>query len=159
MTINRSLFFPVVTVFSVCLLISSCGPKRGAKGYYQTPMVDTSHPRAVLVSGSKNLVGHVVTLSPRFRSIGLLTQAEVSIQNLTEDRYTLEYRFEWEDDQGFKVGDSGPWHRMVLTPQQIRSYQSTGKNPNATNIRFTIRYPDDAFIESERQSRQQRERQ
>ena len=113
--------------------------------------VDASNPRAKLVVGSKALVNKVAIIDPRFRVLGQMTQAEVTVQNLTDDRYTLEYKFDWEDSQGFSVDSRSMWHRFTLTPRQTQRFQSTGKTPEAVNIIFTTRLPDDAFIEMYKQ--------
>jgi uncharacterized protein YcfL len=110
------------------------------------PSLDTSNPRAKLILGSESLVGKIRISAPRFRRVGQLTKAQVTVQNLTDDRYTLEYRFGWEDSQGFKVGNPGSWYRFTLAPRQIETFSSTGKMPEATNIVFTVRLPDDVFI-------------
>jgi uncharacterized protein YcfL len=107
--------------------------------------IDTTHPRARLVTGSVDLVGKVVIRDPRFRTLGQLAQAEVTVQNLTETLYTLEYKFDWTDEQGFTVESPSMWHRFTLTPHEIRNFSSTGKKPEARNITFTIRFPYDAF--------------
>ncbi len=114
-------------------------------------MIDTSNPRAKLIVGSKKLVNKIVLLDPRFRVLGQMTQAEVTVQNLTDDRYTLEYKYDWEDSQGFSVDSRSMWHRFTLTARQTQRFQSTGKTPEAVNIIFTIRLPDDAFIEMYKQ--------
>ncbi len=119
---------------------------RDNPGLVAGPSLDQSHPRAKLVLGSENLVGRIRLGSPKFRSVGQLTQAQVTVQNLTDYRYTLEYRFDWEDNQGFAAGNSGSWYRFTLAPRQIDSFTSTGKVPEATSIVFTVRLPDDVFI-------------
>lgn len=108
--------------------------------------LDQSHPRAKLVLGSDSLVGDVRLSAPRFRSVGVLTEAQVSVQNLTGTQYTLEYRFDWEDEQGFATGNRGSWQRFYLGPKEIARFNSVGKVPEARNIVFTVRLPDDYFI-------------
>ena len=133
-----------------------CAPAIGPAATQRTvsqPMIDTSHPRAKLIIGSKKLLGKVAVIDPRFRSVGQLNQAEVTVQNLTDNRYTLEYKFDWEDKQGFTVDGRSVWHRFTLTPRQTQRFQSTGKNPQATAIIYTVRFPDDAFIESYKQKK------
>ncbi len=118
------------------------------------PSLDTSHPRAKLILGSEDLVGEIRISSPRFRPVGQLTQAQVTVQNLTDSRYTLEYRFGWEDSEGFKVGNPGSWHRFTLAPRQVETFNSTGKVPEATNIVFTVRLPDDVFIHMKKEEKE-----
>ena len=115
--------------------------------------IDYGAPRATLVVGSDQLRGRVDVGNSRFRSVGQLTQAQVMVQNMTETRYTLEYKFDWEDSQGFQVDSVNSWHRFTLTPGEARTFTSTGKVPDAKNIMFTVRLPDDAFIESEKQEK------
>mgnify|MGYP003588516255 CR=1 FL=1 len=109
-------------------------------------IVDASNPRARLVTGSRDLLNRVLMVNPRFRPVGALTQAQVTVQNLTGDRYSLEYKFDWTDPQGFSIDNSSVWHRFTLSPHQIVDFNSTGKTPDAQNLTFTIRYPDDGFI-------------
>ena len=115
------------------------------------PTIDTQDPRAKLVLGSEDLLGKVALGDTRLRPVGVLTQAQVTVQNLTDNRYTLEYRFDWRDSQGFDVGSLNTWHRFTLTPRQTQTFNSVGKTPQATNIVFNVRVVDDAFIENYRQ--------
>ncbi|MBW2271874.1 MAG: YcfL family protein [Deltaproteobacteria bacterium] len=104
-------------------------------------VVDHTYPRAKLVLGSKDLLGKVVIIDPKFRKTGSLTEASVSVQNLSQNTYNLEYRFEWEDDDGFEVDGGGIWTRFSLTPNLIKKIRATGPSPQATRITFTVRYP------------------
>lgn len=123
------------------------------------PTVDDSHPRAKLVVGSEVLLGKIGVGKPQFRVLGKLSQAQVMVQNLTETRYTLEYKFDWENGQGFNVDSINAWHRFTLTPRETKTFNSTGKSPDATNIVFTVRLPDDVFIEDYKQRPTQEETQ
>ena len=110
-------------------------------------LVNRNHPRATLVIGSEDLLGNIAISDPRFKSVGSLTQAQVYVQNLSEDRYTLEYKIDWEDSNGFSIQGINAWRRFTLTPHQRNTLSATGKNANATNIVVIVRLPDDAFIE------------
>ena len=79
----------------------------------------------------------------RLRKLGYLTQAQVKVRNMTESRYILEYRFTWEDGGGFQVPGQTVWHRMSLTPNQTATLQSLGKDQDAENIEFIVRFPSD----------------
>jgi uncharacterized protein YcfL len=106
------------------------------------PPVDTSWPGAKLVVGSPDLLGRVVVTSPQFRKQGRLTEAVVTVQNLSPGTYALEYLFEWEDEAGFSVDDVKVWRRFSLSPNQVTKFTSTGPAPEATRIIFTVRYPE-----------------
>lgn len=118
--------------------------------------VDDSHPRARLITGSRDLLGYIALTNPRFRQVGQLAQVNVNVENLSENRYTLEYRFEWMDDQGFAVDGKNVWHRFTLSPQGQTTVASMGKTPDAKNIVFTVRFPDDVFIEDHKQLEKRR---
>ncbi len=110
------------------------------------PAVDTSHPRAKLVLASNGLAGRIGVTEPRFRKLGAFTQAQVTVQNLTPDRYILEYKFDWHDEDWFATGQKTAWHRFTLSPNQIETVQSMGKTPEASHIFLTVRFPEDATI-------------
>lgn len=104
-------------------------------------VVDEANPRAKLILGSRDLLGKVVIIDPKFRKTGSLTEASVSVQNLSKKTYHLEYRFEWEDDDGFGVDGMSVWQRFSLTPNLVKKIRATGPSPQATRITFTVRYP------------------
>ncbi|RMF95273.1 MAG: DUF1425 domain-containing protein [Candidatus Schekmanbacteria bacterium] len=115
------------------------------------PFIDDSNPRATLILGSKKLLNKVKIMNPRFRVLGQLTQAEVTVQNLSENRYTLEYKCDWYASEGSLVNSLNVWNRFTLTPHQTQSFQFMGKTPEAVKIVFTVRFPDDVFIENYKQ--------
>ena len=108
--------------------------------------VDTSDPRAKRVLASNGLAGRIDLSAPRFRKLGNFTQAQVTVQNLTPDRYILEYKFDWHDENWFATGQKTAWHRFTLSPNQIETVQSMGKTPEASHIFLTVRFPEDATI-------------
>lgn len=144
----------------VAVLATGCAtPSQPQEGVNTSPQqsavqyraVDTSNPRAKLVLASDGLIGYVVIINPKFRDVGKLTQAQVTVQNLTENRYTVEYKFDWEDAQGFKIEGPAVWRTLTLTPHLLTNLSSTGKTPDAKNIIFTVRFPDHVFIEQNKQ--------
>lgn len=115
-------------------------------GFEKQKTLDDTHPRARLVLGSERLVGNIRMANIKFRKVGLFTQAQVGIQNLSDTRYSLEYKVEWEDENGFMLDQSGVWHRFTLAPTQIDTVTATGKIAEAYKVVFTVRLPDDPFI-------------
>ena len=120
------------------------------KRFVMTPVIDNSYPRATLVTASRDIVGKIKLLNPVFREMGKMTEAQVRVQNLSEDRYTLEYKFDWEDAQGFSTSGAGIWQRFTLVGGQTESFSSVGKTPDSKIIVFTVRLPDDVFIDLEK---------
>ncbi len=134
---------------SSALLLGACQtPPTVAEnpGYIANKTLDNSDPRARLVLGSNKLVGNVRMANLRFRRVGRFTQVQVGIQNLSNVRYNVEYRVEWEDRNGFMVDQSGVWRRLTLSPTQIDTFLATGKVPEAEHIVVNLRLPDDPFI-------------
>lgn len=121
--------------------------------HYRQDTINDTHPRARLVLGSADLVGRIALVDVRMGDVGGLARAEVSVQNLTNDRYTLEYMIRWEDRQGFDINDNPVWKRFVLGPREIKSFQSVASNPDAYAITMTVRLPDDIFIHQEKSTR------
>jgi uncharacterized protein YcfL len=109
------------------------------------PHVDTSHPQAKLVIGSDALLGNVVIRDPMLRPVGKFTQAQVTVENLTENEYQLEYKFDWTDLEGFEVESRSVWHRFRLSPHEVRNFSSTGKTPEAKKIIFIVRFTHDVM--------------
>jgi len=146
-----------VLPLAILFLASGCSTQLTAdKRFVVTPVIDNSHPRATLVTASEGLVGNIKLLNPIFKEVGRMTQAQVRVQNITEYRYTLEYKFSWEDKQGFAVGNNNVWQRLTLVSGQTQSISSVGKTPDAKMIIFTVRLPDDTFMDLERREAQKR---
>lgn len=137
---------------SACKEVTTAGDPN-IRNYNQNTVV-TTNPRARLVLGSEKLIGEIAMVDVRLGTVGTLNRAEVSVQNLSNNRYSLEYRIAWEDQQGFSINDNTTWHRFTLAPREIRSFQSVGKTPDAYGLTFTVRLPDDLFIQQEKLSKE-----
>lgn len=143
-----------IIVVLVCFWIVGCGTKKGAeKKYLAQKTIDDTHPRATLILGSTDLVNNILITNVKVGQIGLLQRAGIDVQNLTDNRYSLEYKVVWRDKQGFPINVSNVWHRFVLTPRKIKSFQSVGKTEEAYSIQFSVRFTDDFYIESGKQRR------
>ncbi len=149
MTINtHSPYIKALMLISLFIFLVACKPASVAENpnYVKQDTLDDTHPRARLVLGSEKLVGNIRMANIKFRKVGLFTQAQVGIQNLSDVRYNLEYKVEWEDEGGFMLDQSGVWQRFTLSPTQIDTVTTTGKVPEAYKVVFTVRLPDDPFI-------------
>ncbi len=113
----------------------------------QTRAVDTSYPPLKRIIASDYLIGYVSVVNPRIAKAGAFAKAQITIQNLTQNRYSLEYQYQWEDAQGFAVGTPRPWTRFVLAPKEAENITEMALRPEAVKAIFTVRLPDDAFIE------------
>lgn len=138
-------------VLLICLLAAGCSTKKGANiDYLAQKTIDDTHPRATLILGTTDLVNNILITNVKVAQVGLLPKAGIDVQNLTDNRYSLEYKIVWRDKQGFPINVSNVWHRFVLTPRKIKSFQSVGKTEEAYSIQFTVRFPDDLYINSDK---------
>lgn len=145
------LIFTIVSALflTACNTVTSIGQQPDIRSHQQKT-VSTMHPRARLIAGSKNLVGQIDLVNVRFGTVGQLQRAEVSVQNLSNKRYSLEYMYVWEDQQGFKINQNTVWKRFTLGPREIRSFQTIGVTPEAYGLTMTVRLPDDIFIHQDK---------
>ena len=116
-----------------------------------TRAVDTSYGPLTRVIASDYLIGYIAIVNPRVGQTGRFTKVQVTVQNLTQNRYSLEYQFQWQDAQNFEVGEPRPWKRFVLGPKEAKVIKEMALNPEAVRAIFTIRLPDDTFIELNKQ--------
>lgn len=112
--------------------------------------IDDTNPRARLVLGSRDLVGRIAMTDARIGSVGELARGEVTVQNLSNNRYQLEYQYAWEDAQGFSINENRVWRRFVLAPRELRSFQTVADSPDAHGFTMTVRFPEDFYINQER---------
>ncbi|MCU7939533.1 MAG: YcfL family protein [gamma proteobacterium symbiont of Bathyaustriella thionipta] len=149
MRLNRgSMYFNAFMLIAMAFSTAACKQVTVAENpnFLKQKTLDDTHPRARLVLGSEKLAGNIRMANIKFRKVGLFTQAQVGIQNLSDVRYNLEYKVEWEDASGFMLDQSGAWQRFTLAPTQIDTVTTTGKVPEAYKVVFTVRLPDDPFI-------------
>jgi len=116
-----------------------------------TAAVDTSYAPLTRVIASDYLVGYIAVVNPRVGQTGAFTKAQVTVQNLTQNRYSLEYQFQWQDAQQFQVGEPRPWQRFVLGPKEAKIINEMALNKDALRAIFTVRLPDDTYIELNKQ--------
>ena len=142
-----------VAALGFAALLSACNTVPASDPnvrHYQQDTINASNPRARLVLGSKDLVGRIAMTDARIGSVGELTRAEVTVQNLSNDRYQLEYQYAWEDRDGFSISENRVWHRFVLAPRELKSFQTVGSSPKAYGFTMTVRLPEDFFINQEK---------
>ncbi|WP_136810446.1 DUF1425 domain-containing protein [Desulfosediminicola flagellatus] len=148
-----------IGLLAFALVVSGCTP--AAQPVYesqveyqevaQLPAVDNSFPGIKRVIASDTLLGNIEVTNPKLRVSGRYATAQVTLQNLTQNRYELEYQYEWEDADAFSVAEPRPWKRLVLGPQELKNYSETSLRQEATQAVFTIRLVDDTFIELNKQ--------
>ncbi|WP_417832804.1 DUF1425 domain-containing protein [Terasakiella sp.] len=109
------------------------------RAYAEDGIVDQSHPRARLVLGNSDLVGKIKIIKPRVAPLGNFMRGQVIVQNLTDAKFLLDYKFDWLDDEGFLIGDGGVWFPFVLGPREMKPFKSLGKDEYAARMQVTVR--------------------
>jgi uncharacterized protein YcfL len=147
-------FVTLVTFISGCSTVSQ--PEAGLntdpnQQIIQTSAVDTSYPGLTRVLASEYLVGYVSLVNPRLGQTGNFTKAQVTVQNLTQNRYSVEYQYQWEDQDGLAVGSPKPWRRFVLGPKEAKILAEMALRQEARQAMVTVRIVDDPFIELNKQ--------
>lgn len=157
-----SLRYLATTFFALAILIQITGcttvsqPEPGLytnsnQEIIQTSGVDISYPALKRVIASESLIGYIGIANPRLGQAGSFAKGQVTVQNLTENRYSLEYQYQWEDSQGFTVGTPRPWKRFILAPKEVENIPEMALRQEAVKAVFTVRLPDDTFIELNKQ--------
>jgi uncharacterized protein YcfL len=153
---RKQLHYSLVAILATTLSLVGCNTTSGTSNpnirHHAQDTIDASNPRARLVLASQDLVGRIALTDARIGAAGQLTKAEVTVQNLSNDRYQLEYQFAWEDRDGFGINDNRVWKRITLAPRELRSVRSVAGNPKADAFTLTVRFPDDFLIEQQKQT-------
>ncbi len=156
----KSVLGTIVALFAATVMISGCTtvsqPEPGLntnsnQEIIQTRAVDTSYPGLKRVIASEYLIGYINVVNPILGRSGNFSKAQVTVQNLTQNRYELEYQYQWEDQGGFAVGSPRPWKRFVLGPKEAKNYSEMALLQDAKQTVFTVRLVDDTFIELNKQ--------
>jgi len=156
----KSLLSTIVALLAATVMTAGCStvsqPEPGLntnsnQEIIQTRAVDTSYPGLKRIIASDYLVGYISVVNPRLGQTGNFSKAQVTVQNLTQNRYELEYQFQWEDHGGFAVGSPRPWKRFVLGPKEAKNFSEMALRQDAKQAIFTVRLVDDTFIELNKQ--------
>jgi uncharacterized protein YcfL len=74
------------------------------------------------------------------RTLDGFLQVQVDLVNLTRDKTTFEYAYEWFDTDGMQVAPSTSiWTQATVYPGETRSFPATAGTKAATDFRFKIK--------------------
>ncbi len=142
----------IIVLFAGCTTVSQPEVNREivqpttTTSTYQTEAVDASYPGLKRVIASDYLLGSISVIDPKLGSKGNFSKAQVTVKNLTQIQYELEYQYQWEDQEGFAVGSPRPWHRFALGPKELKNFSEMALQQDAKGAIFTVRMVDDSSI-------------
>ena len=113
---------------------------------YQAEAIDDSFAGLKRVIASDYLLGSISVINPKIGEKGNFSKAQVTVKNLTQNRYELECQYQWEDQDGFAAGDPRPWHRFVLGPKELKNIFEMALRQDAKQAVFTVRQVDDSSV-------------
>lgn len=156
----KSLLGTIIALFTATVMTTGCStvsqPEPGLntnsnQEIIQTRAVDTSYPPLKRVIASDYLLGYISVVNPKLGQTGNFSKAQVTVQNLTQNRYEVEYQYQWLDQGGFEVGSPRPWKRFILGPKEAKIFSEMALRQDAKQAIFTVRLVDDTFIELNKQ--------
>ena len=67
-------------------------------------------------------------------------QSVENIQNHTNQKLTVQYRYKWFDDEGFEVGENmSIWQPLFLDPNDVTKVKGSAFVPTATSCKFYLK--------------------
>lgn len=137
-----------IAVIAICVFGLSYPPtaagkdKKPGQEQYEPiePPVQRLSDRAVVIYAAPAIQELIVVQTPQFRKVGRFTQVQAQVQNLAKFPLDLEYKVTWMDENGFEIGGAVAWNMLHLSPNDIQAFQSTGKHPDASQVKITVRY-------------------
>ncbi|WP_462326724.1 DUF1425 domain-containing protein [Desulfobaculum sp.] len=124
--------------------LGGCVQRTSNKGQALTTDVQTKHViyaegRAKLVVGDKALLDNLALTNVHFGKVGNFTRATVTLQNLADTYYHIEWNVQWLDREGFPVESYSVWQQEDMTPNMLQPVKFVGKHPDAWGFVINVR--------------------
>ena len=123
------------------------GTATNTHGVVGTAQIDDSNPRIMIVYGNEEFQDKVVVVRKLLDDSGNLAKCSVTLQNVSNDTFIVEYQFKWLEASGMPVMQTPAWSRMTLAPNAVKPLVNMAKVPEAHNVEFTVRLPMTALYE------------
>ena len=134
-------YFAVLLVIMAAGLMFGCQSTKYTHGVVETPQIDGANPYVLVVYGDEALREFVVVLRTNVDFSGKFPTCVLTIQNLSEYAIPIEYQFQWLDAAGMPLHNTPAWFPTSLSPNQVKTVNSTAKSTNAAKVEFMIRAP------------------
>ena len=149
----RQFRFVFVVLALACLLAGGCtenmsgGQGGNSHGVVASPQVDETHPNIMVVYGNQELNGNVAVVRKIYDDSSKLAKCSLTIQNLSDHTFILEYQFRWLEASGMPIMQTPAWSRLTLAPHAVKPVLTVAKMPEAKIVEFTLRLPMTALYE------------
>lgn len=133
-----------------CIIVGGCN---GGKAPVTThslaanDQVDETNPRITVIYGNEEFNGKVYIVRKFLDDSGNLTKCSVTLQNVSQDTFVVEYQFRWLEESGMPVMQTPAWTRMTMAPNAVKPIINMAKTQAAKNVEFTIRLPMTAMYQ------------
>lgn len=125
----------LLAALGACQKPAGPGPNTGL---YDPVPAPANNPQVSLGSPElQQLLGFEAGISERRN--GLLHVA-VPMRNLTNNRYTLDYRFVFYDESGMEVGPEMGYQEIILDPKEQRRPATTAPDSSAVAYRMHVKW-------------------
>ena len=128
----------------VCVLaLSGCTASTTPQYHSVVPteQVDESHPQILVVYGNEEFKDKLYVLRKVFDESGTLARVSLTLQNVSNDIFVVEYQFRWLEQSGMPIMQTPAWSRMTLAPNAVKPLINIAKVPEAKIVEFTVRLP------------------
>ena len=140
---RRNCFIRLCQTLSVFLFVFFAATLLSAQPMEPNKAIDESHPGVRLIIGSEKLYDKIRLVQPRVAPLGKLKRGQVQVQNISNKKLNLKYRFEWFDTENFRIGDEEIWEEFFIGANGLKSFISVGTSPKASTMQFTVRLAGD----------------
>lgn len=119
--------FAAVASCALALTLTGC-----ASNCVQIASAGTEPSKVATAKGDVRISSPASTLS------GDLVVAKVVLENQSDDTQSVQYQYQWFDNQGYNVGENTPWEPVVITPNSSRVVSAVAPSANATRFNVLV---------------------
>lgn len=134
-------YFAVLLVAAAACLMFGCQSTKYTHGVVETPQIDGANPYVLVVYGDEALREYVAVLRTNVDFSGMFPTCVLTIQNLSEYSIPIEYQFQWLDAGGMPLHSTAAWFPTSLSPNMVKTVNSTAKSTDAAKVEFMLRAP------------------
>lgn len=131
-------------ILALCLAAAGCvssGTAPVGRALAPNDLVDETDPRIMIIYGNEEFRDKVRVVRKILDDSGTLAKCSVTLQNVSQDTFIVEYQFRWMEQSGMPVMQTPAWHRVTLAPNAVKPLIAVAKTPEAKTVEFTVRLP------------------